>query len=150
MQSDISTEHTALPWVAGYPDGSGPTCIMTVATREKFAKVGIRGEYKETATKRSVTLTRDDSIPPRSFGQLADIICEMYDEDDIPKAVRQANASLIVRAVNNHEALLAALERLTIDWEFFGETAEKLTVADAERFDESCRIACAAIEEAKR
>ena len=105
---ELKAKPTAGPWRAGYEDGSGLDTIMTVATREKFAKVGIRSEYKETATKHSVTLIRDDSLKPRSFGQLPDIICEMVDEDGLSSAEREANARLIAAAPD----LLAALERV--------------------------------------
>ena len=47
------------------------------------------------------------------------------------------------------DELVKALERLTIDWEFFGGADETWTVLHAERFNESCRLARALIAKAK-
>ena len=99
--------HTQGPWRAGCEDGSSLTTVMTVATRKKTSKVGIRVESGETKSKKFVTLTRDDTLKPLDFGPMPDIICEMANED-LGEGERIGNARLIAAAPD----LLAALERM--------------------------------------
>ena len=106
--------HTPLPWRAGYEDGSGPTTVMTVASHQKFSKVGIRVESGETKRGKFVTLTRDETVKPLNFGHLPDIICGMVGED-LAEDEQIANAEFIVLACNSYDGLVAALKAVVED-----------------------------------
>jgi len=96
------SEHTPIPWQAGFPDGSGLTRVMT-ATKYERTMPGIRVEGTPT----SVTLTRDRRVPDTIY-LTETMICSM-DGESADEAEREANAAFIVRCVNAHDALVEAL-----------------------------------------
>lgn len=110
-------EHTPTPWHAGFPDGSGENHVTTIREYEYshpgFAKVD--------DPPGRVTLRVDPLAPRRHYSEVAEI-CEMSDDQAISRTEREANANFIVRAVNAHESLLAALK--AVEWVPTGEDGE--------------------------
>lgn len=92
---------------------------------------------------------RDDLLPPNGREVIArttgyvPISAERDWGKEVSREEDEANADLIVRAVNSHPAMLEALEVLAYRLEMDGRTADGITKADA------AAIARAAIAQAR-
>ena len=104
MTNTIAAKHTPTPWGLCGESRGGCLCgqIWAVGADHPVATV-ISGKWGDTFPTLKITGT--------SIDRKAEAVIEMIEYGEVGEDVAKANAALIVRAVNCHEELVAALEK---------------------------------------